>query len=70
MEDRKKHLKCDVPEGDWLLEQRDFCDDHYADVEMNLYCHGVVDREGDRRRKICAEPTPASKERQGTGGQD
>jgi hypothetical protein len=53
MDDRKKRAKCDLKEEDWLLEQREFCDSRYADGEMNRYCHAVVRRELERRKKEC-----------------
>lgn len=53
MDEKQKRAKCDQSDEEWMEEQREFCDSRYANGEMNHYCHGVVDREAERRKKIC-----------------
>jgi hypothetical protein len=65
MDERQKRAKCDLPDEEWIKRQREFCDSRYADGEMNSYCHGVVDREAERRKKICKEAPGRSKEETG-----
>jgi hypothetical protein len=52
-DDRKKRAKCDLQDDEWLREQREFCDSRYAEGELNRYCHAVVRREFERRKKEC-----------------
>jgi hypothetical protein len=64
MDEKQKRAKCDQNDEEWIKEQREFCDSRYANGEMNRYCHSVVDREAERRKKICEKA--GKKEDEGT----
>lgn len=63
MDDKQKRAKCDLTDEEWIEEQREFCNSRYANGEMNRYCHSVVDREAERRKKICRDADEKSKEK-------
>jgi len=57
----KNNIRCHIPEEKWSRREHAQCDADYFDDEMNKFCHEVVNRDLERRRKLCEENPPCLK---------